>query len=251
MIVRGSDAVFNVDAGSGNFMPVCCARNISIVTSADLGETSTLGTGKWKTYKSLKMSFSISAGGLVSFDMNYSIAALRQRQINGDSIAFQFLAHDANGLQEQYTGNFIITSISMPASYNTSVEYSLEGQGTGALTVTQAAPSQTNKIYYGFQATNTTPTDFSKSLSSDPNQAIIINYGAQQTAQFFWMAHIAGAAQKTKWQDNNEPGNSGNIGGASDLYEIRTPIKISNVDYTLYITRYATSFADPDVVKYY
>jgi predicted secreted protein len=251
MIVKGQDAVFNVDTGAGIFQPVCCARNISVVTSADLGETSTLGTGIWKTYKQVKMSFSISAGGLVSFDMNYSIAELRQRQINGDSIAFQFLAHDKNGLQEQYTGNFIITSISTPASYNTSVEYSMEGQGTGTLTVTQAQPSATNTIYYGLQATNATPTDFSKSISTDPNHAITINYGAQQTPQFFWMAHIAGPAAKTKWQDNNEPGNSGTIGAASDLYEVRTPIKISTIDYTLYITRYVTSFADPDSVKYF
>lgn len=250
MIVKGQDAVFNVDTGGGDFQPVCCARNVSVVTSADLGETSTLGTGIWKTFKRVKMSFTISAGGLVSFDMNYSIAELRQRQINGDSIAFQFLAHDKNGLQEQYAGNFIITSISTPASYNTSVEYSLEGQGTGAITITQAQPSQTNKIYYGLQATNATPTDFSKSISSDPNLAITINYGAQQTAQFYWMAHIAGPGQKTKWQDNNEPGNSGNIGGASDLFEVRT-IKISTIDYILYISRYATSFADPDSIKYF
>jgi predicted secreted protein len=250
MTVKGQDVVFYVQNTGGTFLPVCCARNASIVTSADLGETSTLGTGKWKTFKQLKMSFTISAGGLVSFDMNYSIAALRQRQVNGDSISFQFLAHDKNGLQEQYAGNFIISSISTPTSYNSSFEYSLEGQGTGVLTITTAAPSATNTIYYGLQATNANPTDFSKSISSDPNQAIIINYGAQQTAQFYWMAHIAGPVQKTKWQDNNEPGNSGNIGGANDLYEVRT-MKILTIDYILYISRYATSFADPDSVKYF
>ena len=135
MIVRGKDVYFFIDAGAGDQMPICCARTASLTTNADLGETSTLGTGKWKTYKGLKMSFTISAGGLVSFDMNYSIARLRERQINFEEIGFAFYGNDAGGKMEKYSGNFIVTSVSTPTSYNGNWEYSVEGQGTGGLTI--------------------------------------------------------------------------------------------------------------------
>jgi hypothetical protein len=67
--------------------------------------------------------------------MNYSIAALRQMQINFSPILFKFFGTDANGKSERYEGEFIIMSISTPTSYNGNLEYSLEGQGTGELTI--------------------------------------------------------------------------------------------------------------------
>jgi predicted secreted protein len=133
MIIHGKDVIFQVDAGGGDQMPICCARTASLTTNADLGETSTVGTGKWKTFKGLKMSFTISAGGLISFDMNYSIAALRQRQINFEAIGFVFFGLDSDTNMEKYSGSFIITSIDTPTSYNGNWEYSLQGQGTGEL----------------------------------------------------------------------------------------------------------------------
>lgn len=152
MIIRGQDVIFTVDDGAGNQVPICCARTAALATVADIGETSTSGTGQWKTYKGLKLSFSVSMAGLVSFDMNYSIAALRQRQVALLPISFAFIGTDQTGRQEKYTGSFIITNISTPSTYNGLLEYSVEGQGTGALTITQAATSQST-AYWGWKST--------------------------------------------------------------------------------------------------
>jgi predicted secreted protein len=134
MTVKGKDVIFNVVANSES-LPIACARTASLTTTTDLGETSTLDTGTWKTFKGLRMSFTISCGGLVSFDMNHSLAMLREVQSTFASVDFEFFGSDASSKQEKYSGSFIITSISTPTSYNGSFEYSLEGQGTGPLTI--------------------------------------------------------------------------------------------------------------------
>lgn len=134
MIVHGKDVVLTVDAGNG-FSPICCGRTASLTTSTDIAETSTLGTGTWKTYKGMRNSFTISAGGLVSYDMNVSISTMRSLQANFTIVNFQFTGIDRKGNVEKYTGSFIITSIGTPTSYNGNFEYSVEGKGTGALTI--------------------------------------------------------------------------------------------------------------------
>jgi predicted secreted protein len=135
MTIKGKDVYFYVVGDGGDLMPICCARTASLTTNADIGETSTVGTGKWKTFKGLKVSYTISAGGLISFDMNYSIAKLRERQINFEEINFVFFGTDPTGAMERYSGAFIVTSIGTPTSYNGNWEYSVEGQGTGELTI--------------------------------------------------------------------------------------------------------------------
>ena len=130
MIVQGKDVVFTVDGD-----PVACARTASLTTSADIGETSTLGTGAWKTYKGLKNSFTLSAAGLVSFDTNKSIAELRQAQALLAPLAFEFFGNDGT-IEEKYSGEIIITNISTNSTYNATFEYNLDGQGTGELIIT-------------------------------------------------------------------------------------------------------------------
>jgi predicted secreted protein len=145
MIVKGRDVLFTVNDG-GTMKPICCARTASITTSADIGETSTLATGKWKTFKGLKMSYNLSAAGLVSFDMNYSIAVLRQQQVLLLPLNFDFFGTDDLGNYERYTGSFIITTINTPSTYNANFEYSMDGQGTGVLNIILARINIINAI---------------------------------------------------------------------------------------------------------
>ena len=130
MIVKGKDVLFTLDG-----QPIACARTASLTTSLDIGETSTLSTGAWKTFKGLKMSFTLSAAGLVSFDTNLSIALLRQVQAETNSVDFEFFGNDGT-IEEKYSGELIITNISTSSTYNATFEYNLDGQGTGELTIT-------------------------------------------------------------------------------------------------------------------
>jgi predicted secreted protein len=134
MTIKGKDVVFLVQEGDG-YLPICCARNCSLTTTVDTAETSTVDTGTWKTFKGLRNSFTLSAGGIVSYDMNESIATLRQRQANFEEILFQFYGSDTDLNVERYTGAMIIINISTPSTYNGNLEYSLDAQGTGELTI--------------------------------------------------------------------------------------------------------------------
>jgi len=133
VIVKGKDVLFTINDG-GTQKPIACARTASITTSADVGETTTLSTGKWKTFKGLKLSFTLSAAGLVSFDMNYSLAVLRQKQALLLPLTFEFFGA-AGADSEKYSGSLLITNISTSSTYNANFEYNLDGQGTGELTI--------------------------------------------------------------------------------------------------------------------
>lgn len=137
MIVRGKDCLFALfDPVTEEMKPICCARTATLTTTADLAETSTVNTGRWKTFIGMKTSFTLSASGLVSMDMNISLKTLRRVQSGfGSTTFFTFTATDAGGRTETYSGNVIITSIDSPFSYNGNFEYSLQGQGTGELTI--------------------------------------------------------------------------------------------------------------------
>jgi Phage major tail protein 2. len=133
MVIQGKDVIFAIVDGDST-LPICCARSATVTTTADLGETSTLTTGKWKTFLGLRMSFTISAAGLIS-DNNYLVTTLSTQQANFEEIQFTFYSQDIDGNVQRYSGSFIITSISRPWNYNSTWEYSLEGQGTGELVI--------------------------------------------------------------------------------------------------------------------
>lgn len=106
-------------------------------------------------------------------------------------------------------------------------------------------------IYYGVQLTSADPTNFSNSLSQDGNLPISVDYGNQDEPMFYWLAVPSQFLQKENWDDLNDEGNSGSIGAATDLYEIRA-LDIEGDAYTLYMTRYLTGWNEPSSqVKYY
>ena len=64
--------------------------------------------------------------------------------------------------------------------------------------------------------------------------------------KFCW-ACVPTAYPKTKWFDTIS--NQGNIGGPSDLFTTYGTITISAISYTIYMTQYATQFAESTLLK--
>ncbi len=181
MTVKGKDCVFFID-DAGTLKPVCCARTATLSTTADIGETSTLSSGKWKTFKGLKLSFTLSAGGLVSFDMNIALAVLRNKLISLLPLSFRFAGVDANHNEEIYSGSILITNIDSPFTYNANYEYTMTAQGTGELAVTVTTDATDDSIvYWGWSATPFTTANiesfvFQKSRLFPPGMPIELNY---------------------------------------------------------------------------
>jgi predicted secreted protein len=134
-IVRGKDAWLYWKY-QGLWKPIACMQSWELTTSSDIGETSTLDSGTFKTFRWLKNSWNITVQGLQSFDTNYSVALLRQGQFAGREILIMATATDANGLTESYTGYVIVTEVGSGAAHNTAYNYSISAQGTGQLQIT-------------------------------------------------------------------------------------------------------------------
>jgi hypothetical protein len=118
-------------------------------------------------------------------------------------------------------------------------------------TTTTTTTSSTDVIYYGTQDTIVTPETFSLSINADADQDITINYGPQPVDKVFYVAYRTTSAAKNSYQDQNYVINAGQIGGISDLYEVRT-ITYLGEPYHLIITRYPTNFNGTNkIVKYY
>lgn len=118
------------------WQPLACYRNVQMVTTSELGETSTDQTGTSRTYKGLRHTWNITCDGLCSFDMNLAVSTMRNLQKAFAEVLISFTATDDNALVETYQGSAIIESIDTNASYNDVYKYSLSARGTGAYTIT-------------------------------------------------------------------------------------------------------------------
>lgn len=107
------------------------------------------------------------------------------------------------------------------------------------------------RIYYGHQDNDDDPVDFSLYIEQSAYADIIIIFPEETDPKFFWMAHHIDAPTKNHWLDLDDAMNTGEVGGATDLFTTST-IDISGDDYTLYMSRYATGFtADAGRVKFF
>lgn len=135
-IVKGRNVILYVNDGSG-YRPVCCAREVSLDTETTIDETSTDGTGVWRTYKGMRLSWSVTGSGLVSLDTNMTIGELRTLQFSFTEIFLSFEIEDANAVVEVYQGYALLQSVNTSATHNALTTYSFTATGTGELLITE------------------------------------------------------------------------------------------------------------------
>ncbi len=247
--VLGKDVVLFV-RNNNTYDTIACGRQCSFTSNVEIAGKSTIGSGLFREYKALVNSASISADGIVSFDDNMAVSSLRSFQMNFTELLFQFRVVDEGGEGVIYAGTLLITSITETGSYNDMATYSIQAVVTGQWTITSTVGNP-DVIYFNTQDNGDNPIDFTQFITGNPDDDIIINYDHLDTAKFYWMAHSVGALQKTNWEDENDTGNAGTIGGTADLFAVRI-IQINGFDYILYITNYVTFFNGFEaIVKFY
>lgn len=248
-LVLGKDLVLYVFDGV-NFVPIACARECEFTTTTEVSGKSTIGSGLFREFKPIVSSGSLTASGVVSFDNNYPVSSLRTLQLNLSEVLFQFKVVDQGGEGIVYSGAMIMTTITESGPYNDIGTYSVQAVTSGAIAITSTVGNP-GIIYYNTQDNFDDPIDFTQFIVGNPDNDITIDYGHKDSALYYWMAHSVGSLQKTNWEDENEFGNNGTIGGDTDLYAVRI-IEINGFEYLLYITRYVTFFNGYNaVVKYY
>ncbi len=248
-LVLGKDVILYVN-NNNTFTPIACSRNCVFTTVTDTAGKSTIGSGIWREFKPIANSGTLHADGIVSFDNNLPVSTIRAYQFNWTELQFQFHVADEGGEGVLYQGTLIITQVTETGNYNDVATYSVDAIVSGAITITSTIGNP-GIIYYNTQETFDDPTDFSKFITADPNNDIFIPYGNISSPFFYWMAHYISALQKTNWEDENDTGNAGTIGGDTDLFAVRF-ITINGFDYICYMTRYVTLFnGESQEVRFY
>jgi predicted secreted protein len=132
--VRGKDVTVRIY--DGGWKLYACARSCSLNISTSVIETSVTGSGTWATYIPQKHGWTGTLEGMMNLDSDSSLTLydLRLKQVAMEVIQIQFERLDDDGNSYTDTGNAIITSSSDSGSVDDVASFSIELQGTGALT---------------------------------------------------------------------------------------------------------------------
>ena len=112
-----------------------CASSCSFTLSTSTIETSVTGSGLYATFMPQKHSWNGTLEGVVNLDASLNIYDLRQMQIAMTPIQIQFERVEGSGSYYTSTGTAIIVNSSDTGAYDGIATFSIEVQGTGALTV--------------------------------------------------------------------------------------------------------------------
>lgn len=129
-IINGKDVILYFTY-NGLDQVICCAQSCTLNTNANIGETSTLNSGKWKTFIGVNLEWDGVCEGLCSLDANISISQIRQVQFSLQPIAIKFVSTDMNGLTEIFSSTCIITKVTNGGTAGTPSDYSVEIKGIG------------------------------------------------------------------------------------------------------------------------
>lgn len=134
-VIKGKNAVLYI-YNNGVYEPICCVQNITLTTTADVAETTTDGSGVWKTYRGMRNSWRVACDGLVSLDTNMTIEELRTAQFAFTPLFISWEVTDANGEQAIYQGYVLVENVDTNAPHNSLYKYSASMIGTGELEIT-------------------------------------------------------------------------------------------------------------------
>jgi predicted secreted protein len=135
-VVRGKDVAFYI-YDSGVWKLYACGRSCTITLSTSVIETSVTGTGTFATFIGQKHSWTASIEGVVNLDegSQLTLSDLRALQIALTELYIRYERVDADGNGYTDEGYAIITSSSDSGEENNVATFSIELQGTGALTI--------------------------------------------------------------------------------------------------------------------
>ena len=140
-LVYGQDVILSTDIGDHVDRPIGCARSCTFDISRDTIETSTTGSGQFRTYIGGPLSFSGTIEGLTfiddelgsTFDLGRMYSAIQ----SNDLFYIKYYEKDVENtyyLQKECT--VIIESISETASFDNVVTFTVNFKGTGTPTIT-------------------------------------------------------------------------------------------------------------------
>lgn len=128
--LKGKDLVLYISR-SGQMIPVCCGRDLSISIGSEALEVTKTPTSQWRSFIYGIKEYSISASGIAIIDDSFTVNDFFAAMNNRETVAFIALHNEEQNLF--WSGNLIITNIEQTAPYKDVLTYSITATGDGEL----------------------------------------------------------------------------------------------------------------------
>jgi predicted secreted protein len=139
-LVWSNTSYLMVDA-NGDMLPLICAKSFRIATTAETIETTSHGSGFWKTFDYQSLSYSISFDGAISLndvEGNNKFFDMLGSAIGFIPVNYKLVCLDAtNNIQKVIKGTVLVSAAELSFAVNEHASFNLELQGSGAYTVSQ------------------------------------------------------------------------------------------------------------------
>jgi predicted secreted protein len=133
----GNGGVLQTSADDTTYNAIASLQSWTLEQAADAIETSSMGTSLTKSFIPGQTSFSGSAEALWNDD-DTSMEEIQTALSGGDTTFYVKLYPIGTSAGDYYSGQIIITGVSITASLNSPIGFSFSFQGTGTLTLNNA-----------------------------------------------------------------------------------------------------------------
>lgn len=133
----GNGGVLQTSADDSTYNAIASLQSWTLEQAADAIETSSMGTSLTKSFIPGQTSFSGSAEALWNDD-DTSMEEIQTALSGGDTTFYVKLYPVGTSAGDYYSGQIIITGVSITASLNSPIGFSFSFQGTGTLTLNNA-----------------------------------------------------------------------------------------------------------------
>ncbi len=151
-LVRGENVV-GYFFENGHWYPAVCSRSMSIQVNVDTVDTTTTGSGIWRTIVPTKNSWSFTREGLVSLNVpgGLTIADIESRMRAHTEMLLRFQATADDGTVYTDEGYCYITGATKVSSFDNVVTWNVDGTGNGKLTQVFTPIVQPIPIMYRYE----------------------------------------------------------------------------------------------------
>lgn len=134
-LVTGKDCSFLV-YDNGAWRLLACGTEFSLTTEASVVETSTTGSGSFATFEYEKKQWSATISGVCNLEKPAQLifASMREKQLSFTKILVTFERVDVDGNVYSDVGTALITNVSDIENVNEVATFTVNIQGSGALT---------------------------------------------------------------------------------------------------------------------
>lgn len=135
--VQGNSCILKVFL-AGDYLTVVCTKSFTLTVTSEVIETTTKGTGQFKTYDYNGISYTVSLDGILKFTdplVENGIMDLLNTQLGFIELSFKLYYTNPEGTVKILSGTAIITQTVITAAASQNVGGTVEFQGSGPFTI--------------------------------------------------------------------------------------------------------------------